>query len=188
MFKNWKLLFKNICGNTYGWKNALKCVKCCLKIENDCLKSLTKHLLKMWWVFGSAFALFFFALMNSNWYCSCTLLHCTENKVTVHTLFIYCPCTIHGTHNHFIQKKIKNGSHGTIYPFKNYFATIFSIFSRISCIQTDSNLLILRICQNIILPYKVFWCTKEYSYFSNCQKKKKKKRKEKERRNFSKSG
>ena len=42
MFKNWKLLFKNICGNTCGWKSALKCVKCCLKTKNGCLKSLTK--------------------------------------------------------------------------------------------------------------------------------------------------
>ena len=38
MFKNWKLLFKNICENTYGWKSALKCVKCCLKTKNCCLK------------------------------------------------------------------------------------------------------------------------------------------------------
>ena len=43
MFKNWKLLFKNICGNTCGWKSTLKCVKCCLKTENYCLKLLTKH-------------------------------------------------------------------------------------------------------------------------------------------------
>ena len=34
---------------------------------------------------------------------------------------------------------IKNGSHGTIYTFKNYFATVFSVFnfSKISPIQTD---------------------------------------------------
>ena len=43
VFKNWKLLFKNIYGNTCGWKSALKCVKCCLKTENGCLKILTKH-------------------------------------------------------------------------------------------------------------------------------------------------
>ena len=46
VFKNWKLLFENICGNTYGWKSALKCVKCCLKTENGCLKLQTKHPLK----------------------------------------------------------------------------------------------------------------------------------------------
>ena len=33
---------------------------------------------------------------------------------------------------------IKNGSHGTIHTFKIYFATVFSIFSKISGIQTDS--------------------------------------------------
>ena len=43
VFKNWKLLFKNICENTCGWKSILKCVKCCLKTENGCLKTQTKH-------------------------------------------------------------------------------------------------------------------------------------------------
>ena len=43
VFKNWKLLFKNICGNTCGWKSVLKYVKCCLKTENGCLKIQTKH-------------------------------------------------------------------------------------------------------------------------------------------------
>ena len=34
---------------------------------------------------------------------------------------------------------IKNGSHGTIHTFKNYFTTVFSVFSfsKISFIQTD---------------------------------------------------
>ena len=32
---------------------------------------------------------------------------------------------------------IKNGSHGTIYTFKNYFVTVFFNFSVFSCIQTD---------------------------------------------------
>ena len=43
MFKNWKLLFKKICGNTCGWKSVLKCVKYCLKTENDFLKTQIKH-------------------------------------------------------------------------------------------------------------------------------------------------
>ena len=42
VFKNWKLLFENICENTCGWKNVWKCVKCCLKTENCCLKTQTK--------------------------------------------------------------------------------------------------------------------------------------------------
>ena len=59
-----------------------------------------------------------------------------ETKFTVHNcsstvfaLLQHCSRTIHGTHSHFIQKKIKNGSHGTIHTFKNYFATVFSVFS-----------------------------------------------------------
>ena len=43
IFKNWKLLFKNFCKNTCRWKNILKYVKYCLKTENCCLKTLTKH-------------------------------------------------------------------------------------------------------------------------------------------------
>ena len=46
VFKNWKLLFKNIYGNTCGWKSVLKYVKCCLKTENGCLKTQTKHPLR----------------------------------------------------------------------------------------------------------------------------------------------
>ena len=38
----------------------------------------------------------------------------------------------------FRKKYIKNGSHGTIYTFKNYFARVFSASAKISSIQTDS--------------------------------------------------
>ena len=41
----------------------------------------------------------------------------------VHTLFIYYACTVH------VFKNIKNESHDTIHTFKNYFATIFSVFN-----------------------------------------------------------
>ena len=37
----------------------------------------------------------------------------------------------------FINFFIKNGSHSTIYTFKNYFATVFSVSAKISSIQTD---------------------------------------------------
>ena len=37
----------------------------------------------------------------------------------------------------FINFFIKNGFHGTIYTFKNYFATVFSVSAKISSIQTD---------------------------------------------------
>ena len=39
VFKNWKLLFENFCENTCGWKSMWKCVKCCLKTKNCCLKT-----------------------------------------------------------------------------------------------------------------------------------------------------
>ena len=54
------------------------------------------------------------------------------------TVYMHCADTVH------ILKNIKNGSHSTIYTFKNYFATVFSVFSFqfsvsaiISSIQTD---------------------------------------------------
>ena len=37
----------------------------------------------------------------------------------------------------YSEKNIKNGSHDTIYTFKNYFAIVFSVFSKINGIQTD---------------------------------------------------
>ena len=53
-------------------------------------------------------------------------------------LFMYCSNTVHAL------KNIKNGSHGTFHIFKNYFATVFSVFSfqfsvsaTISSIQTE---------------------------------------------------
>ena len=39
------------------------------------------------------------------------------------SLFTHCSSTVHAF------KNIKNGSHGTIHTFKNYFVTVFSIFS-----------------------------------------------------------
>ena len=39
----------------------------------------------------------------------------------------------------FNKTFIKNGSHSTIYTFKNYFATVFLVFSKISDIQTPSS-------------------------------------------------
>ena len=55
------------------------------------------------------------------------------------SLFTYYSRTVHGTHSHFIQKKIKNESYSTIHTFKNYFATVFSVSTTINSIQTDPN-------------------------------------------------
>ena len=46
-----------------------------------------------------------------------------KKKITIYVLFITVHSTVHAL------KNIKNESHDTIYTFKNYFATVFSIFS-----------------------------------------------------------
>ena len=48
----------------------------------------------------------------------------------------------------FRKKNIKNGSHGTSHTFKNYFATVFSVSSKISCIRID-----LTNFENITIDY-----------------------------------
>ena len=67
---------------------------------------------------------------------------------TVHTLFN----TVH------VLKNIKNRSHDTIYTFKNYFATVFSVFSfkfsaTISSIQTDPKCMRNWLHLNMILKW-----------------------------------
>ena len=56
-----------------------------------------------------------------------------NNNCTVHAdgfTMRETKCTVHGTYNHFVQKKnIKNGYRGTIHSFKNYFATVFLVFN-----------------------------------------------------------
>ena len=64
---------------------------------------------------------FFFSPQHVN--SNLTWVHYVETKITVHVLFITVYRTVH------VLKNIKNGSHGTIYTFKNYFATVFSIFN-----------------------------------------------------------
>ena len=62
---------------------------------------------------------FFSARMNSN----CTV---HAHGFTVQET----KCIVHCTQNHFVQKtNIKNRYHGTIHSFKNYFVTVFSVFS-----------------------------------------------------------
>ena len=58
------------------------------------------------------FFLFFTRLRRDRFYYS-------ETIFTVH----HCSSTVH------TLKNIKNWSHGTIHTFKNYFATVFSVFS-----------------------------------------------------------
>ena len=66
------MLFKNICENTCGWKSVLKCVKCCLKTENGCLKTQTKHPRNLWkiiWVFVYCLRKLLIVLKLGLWVC-----------------------------------------------------------------------------------------------------------------------
>ena len=51
-----------------------------------------------------------------------------------YSVFTHCS---RDPHSLYSEKNIKNGSHNTIHTFKNYFATVISVFSKISCIQMD---------------------------------------------------
>ena len=65
------------------------------------------------------FQIFFFPMVNSN----ITWVHYAGDKN-------HCSCTVYHCSQHCLRtKKIKNGSYSTIHTFKNYFATVFSVFS-----------------------------------------------------------
>ena len=67
-------------------------------------------------------------------------LHCAGDIVhysrTIYVLFTGPTITL------FRKKNIKNGPHGTVCTFKKKEnSTVFSVFNKISCIQTDPNYL-----------------------------------------------
>ena len=63
-----------------------------------------------------SFCFFFSQCMNGN----ITWIHCARDKIH----WMHCSRTVHK-------------SHGTIHTLKNYFAIVFSISAKISCIQTS---------------------------------------------------
>ena len=67
---------------------------------------------------------------------------------TVYALFTHCAYTIH------VLKNIKNGSHDTIYTFKNYFAIVFSVFSNNKFNSNTPNILKLNISFSVQLKNK----------------------------------
>ena len=87
------------------------------------------------WVYVSVLLCFMFSIFfPCTWTVTSHGSLCREQKL----LFITVHSIVH------VLKNIKNGSHGTIHTFKNYFATVFSVFSfqfsvstTISSIQTD---------------------------------------------------
>ena len=97
--------------------------------------------LRFWFHIFFYFIFIFSACMNSN----CTV---HAHGFTVQET----KCTVHGTYNHFVQKtNNKNRYHGTIHSFKNYFVTVFSVFSKISYIRTD-----LTYLENLTIDYIFF--------------------------------
>ena len=86
------------------------------------LYALHEHCISILCVFGVSVCIFrfFFSLhVNSKliWFTV------QGTKITVYILFINVHSTVHEL------KNIKNGSHGTIHTFKNYFVTVLLIFS-----------------------------------------------------------
>ena len=79
--------------------------------------NLISHILKFLPIFNTTSAFFFFFFKHV-FDCSVGPVHCSRDPQT--SFF-----------NNFL---IKNGSHDTIHTFKNYFATVFLVFSGI---QTD---------------------------------------------------
>ena len=93
------------------------------------------------------FVLFYFfflahiSALGDKVHCSCTVEHYSR---TIEPWFLTFLCTqvglVHCSRDPqtslFSKFFIKNESHSTIHTFKNYFATVFSVFSKISCIQT----------------------------------------------------
>ena len=69
-------------------------------------------------------------------------------------------CIVHETHKMtlFSNFFIKNGSHSTIYTFKNYFFTVFLVSAKISCIQTDRVARFIKLLLLLILLWIMFIC------------------------------
>ena len=77
-------------------------------------KRESKHSLK--YLFGSTFTLSVFFFFSSH-------IFFFLRQITLFTVLFTGPTVT------LFRKNTKNGSRGTIYTFKNYFATVFSVFS-----------------------------------------------------------
>ena len=87
----------------------------------------------IWCLSCLRFSAFFFLIF---------FMHAFQRRQTaLFTTIHYYSCTIRycsqAPHPLYLEKNIKNGSHSIIHIFKNYIVTVFSVFSKISCIQTD---------------------------------------------------
>ena len=104
-------------------------------IQTDHQYTFGQELFSYVWCFAFSFLFFLIFFIY-------TCFSFQETNYTVHALFTNGSCTIYTLFTRptttLFKKKIKNGFHGTIHTFKNYFATIFSVFSKISYIQMDT--------------------------------------------------
>ena len=106
----------------------VKILRCGLDTDNFAFAFFFfQRLLHYSWNMNSAFR-----LMNSNPHCSCTRITLCKRHCV---LFTHCSQDPQPLYSE--KKKIKNGSYSTIHTFKNYFTTVFSVFNKINCIQTD---------------------------------------------------
>ena len=90
------------------------------------------------WIHVHVSSFFFYFLFFSCVFCLLRqlslIMHCSS---TIHALQQHYSRTIAILFTHcswdpqplYSEKNIKNGSHNIIYTFKNYFATVFSVFS-----------------------------------------------------------
>ena len=72
-----------------------------------------------------------FRHMNRDPHCLCTRITLCRRHCALFTHCLLDPQSLYS------KIYIKNESQDTIYTFKNYFITMFLIFSKINCIQTD---------------------------------------------------
>ena len=82
------------------------------------------------WVFGLELFAFAFCVLRFSLFPPAAVVDQVFSEQYTRALFTDSQTSL------FSNFFIKNGSHGTIHTFKNYFAIVFSVFSKISSIQT----------------------------------------------------
>ena len=115
IYQNGYVTTKLAFGGIMFWTILTIILLLCICLHHWYIVSVWIELIVMFSCFMFCFLFYFSLRVNSN----LTWVHCAETKITIHALFI----TVHAL------KNIKNGSHNTIHTFKNYFATVLSVFN-----------------------------------------------------------
>ena len=136
-WKNKKMLFSLCTGPTVQVLKKKKKKKQQQQQQQlqTCIQTPPKYSFGYWWFWQRLHFIFFFLFF---------LAQCMNSS---RTIWLFNPFQHIRSHEQytrltnltFQQLFIKNESHGTIHTFKNYFATVFSVFnfSKISYIQTE---------------------------------------------------